>query len=204
MGIYLPTISFLIEPNEIPQNHLETYNDIIPLLEKYHKNFYQCTTRGYHHLELFRRMIEDFNLPNSDFYQKECAVAFNEECVKLNQNLKIIEQFILNDASKLVNNLIKQEKRSLEMIINNNKFNKKTEDNYRKKSVEHIKELTNFSFAKYYEEAVISNDISQYDQSSNFDDNEYKPVLVWLKTQLYLLDKAVTNNKAFVNVMITP
>ncbi len=204
MGIYLPTISFLIEPNEVPKKQLETYNDIIQLLEKYHKKLYQCTTKGYNHLELFRRMITDFNLPKADFYQKECAVAINEECIILHQSLKTIEQFILNDTTQLIDNLVKQEKRLMEMIFNNNRLNKKTKDNYRQRSIERIEEITNFSFAKYYAEAIVSKDISQYDQSSEYADNEYKVLLHWLKTQIFIVNKAITNKKALIHVMITP
>jgi hypothetical protein len=210
MGIYLPTISFLIKPEEIPKIQLETYNDIIPLLEKYHKKFYQCTTRGYYHLALLSRIVADFKLPKIDFYQKGCSVAFKDECTTLYQSLKRIEQFVLNNDSQIVDNLIEEEKRTWEMIYNRemlfkrDKPNEITKENYRKKSIQRITELTNFSFAKYYAEAEINRDISEYDETSQYGDNKYKIVLIWLKVQIFILNKAITDKKALIHVVITP
>src|SRR5690554_1537213 len=111
MGIYLPTLSFLIEHHEIPDTAVESWNDVTHLLEKYHDHefCYKCTTRGYGHLVCFTELAELLhidglrNYPNKDIFVKE-------QIQELSEKLKPIESIILETPETINGLLAKREK----------------------------------------------------------------------------------------------
>lgn len=208
MGIYLPTISFLIEKEEIPLKPIETLEEASLLLEKYYQEnyFFQCTTRGYNHLELFRRMVEEFQLPEVDFYQEEYNALPPEKCRVLLNSLQKIEQLFLEESSKITENLISQEKKMWQVFINNNSLNKKTQERYVKEAEKKFDWFKALSVLDLYQKIPITKDIDDFGLHDIYKEehHEYIAVFYWLKAQLYLLEKAVKQQKAMMHIWISP
>ncbi len=205
MGIYLPIFSFLIEPFEVPEKAPETYNDIIPLLEKYHKKSFQFTTKGYHHTELLRRMINDFRLPSINFYLEECAIIKPQDCPTLLEELKTIEHYILNDSQTLNDNLINEEQSLWELFDNNKELNKNTKTNKLSYLEKRITLLKSLSLAETYQEISIQKEVSTFDLQDAYGNgyHDLLAILYWVKTHIHLLKEAVANKKALCYVWIT-
>ena len=70
MGIYLPTITSIIDASDVMEIAPDTWHGAEHLLKKYWEsgNSYQCTTNGYNHLNLFFDPISNFKLKDISIY----------------------------------------------------------------------------------------------------------------------------------------
>jgi len=205
MGIYLPTISFLIEHYEIPDTAVESWNDVTHLLEKYHDHefCYKCTTRGYGHLVCFTELAELLqisglkNYPSKDIFVKE-------QTQELSEKLKSIENIIL-ETPEIINGLLAKREENLWNILQENHPEYCTEDRkrYHLQRIDFFRQL---NIKKIYQQAPLLKDISEFDLQDKFTDkyDEVIAVLYWLKTQLYLLAEATKQDKAFAYITLTP
>jgi len=206
MGIYLPTITCLIEENEIPDVIPNSYHAVQHLLEKYWKrdNAYLCTTKGYGHLEEFSRLRQYFNLKELSIYEGEVGFINQVDLKKIQNNLHETESLLLNKSKKMLqNHLIEQENR--EWMFSLKHIPEFNTEKYKQIHIENIKRLKQLDLTKIYKEAPLLKEISDFDLQDQFKEL-YHPIIVvlyWLKTQIYVANKGIKLNKSLMFVMIS-
>lgn len=205
MGIYLPTITSLINNQDVPTSAIETWQDAEYLLAKYYKEslYYTCTTRGYRHIDEFNKIIDAVS-------GNKVKTIFSEEvaCLKtdkLEYHLKIlieVEKVFIEQAELIKNILLNDEKTGYETLIKYYNEKPKYKEHYKQR----IQKIETLNLANIYNKATIQKEISEFDLQDTFKEN-YHPVIstaYWLKTQLFLTKQAIKHKKALLYVMLTP
>ncbi len=205
MGIYLPTITCLIDNKDVPNTSIETWHDVEYLLAKYYKEttYYSCTTRGYKHIGDFNRIIDAF-------FKNKIKTIYSEEVACLNSNeveslLKIflqVEEAIKKQPNLVKDILLNEEKNKYETLLDIYKEKPKQKEFYK----QIIKTIEAFDLANSYKKASIQKEISEFDLQDVFKDNYLSVIAMayWLKSQIFLLKKAIKHKKTILYVMLSP
>ncbi|MCH7399713.1 hypothetical protein MM236_17080 [Belliella sp. DSM 107340] len=207
MGTYMPAISVLVQSNEIPKQKAESYNDVLGILIKYNdeKTRYQCTTRGYEHIEIVSSLAKQLNIFHFDDYVNE--EVFFVEGDKLNmflEKLQAIENILLLHPKKIIEAYINIQQNRLELSKNEVAFT--TYEASKKQITETQTRLQNIDLTTVYKQAELNPDICEFSLKDEYQSN-YHPiisVLFWLKVQLFLFSKAINENKVYAHIYLTP
>ena len=204
MGIYLPTITCLIDNKDVPNMSIETWHDVEYLLAKYYKEslYYSCTTRGYRHIDEFSKIIDAVLNGVKTIYSEEVACL---KIDKLEHHLKILIEVekVFMEQPKLVKNiLLNDEKTRYNLLEEYYKEKPKYKEHYKQR----IQKIETLNLANIYKKATIQKEISEFNLQDALKD-DYHPVIstvYWLKTQLFLTKQAIKHKKALLYVMLIP
>lgn len=209
MSTYIPTMSILVDKDQLPKNIEKDENVLLQFLDDFYEKttFYQCTTRNYEHTETIRRVAEHLQLKVLDFLQEECKVIPLEVLPALQIDLQIFTDFI-NDNEQIKEYLLADWNNQLEsnrkVIIAN--FSEKEFEKTKRYLEEQKAIIHALNFSEIYQQADIVADISEFDLQDKFSPNYYHfiPVLYWLKTFDFVVEQAVKQKKSIIHIMIYP
>ena len=111
MGIYLPTITCLIDTSDVMKIAPDTWHGAEHLLKKYWNTpySYQCTTNGYNHLSIFYDPLVNCKLDNIAVYNKEVGFVENKKLKPLLDQLQDYEKLFLEKSEYLKESLLAKE-----------------------------------------------------------------------------------------------
>jgi len=204
MGIYLPTVSCLIEKTEIPSALPESYHDITHLLEKYWSSeySYSCTTKGYEHTVFFELLAGSLDLKFSKIYSREVGFLTPEEASYLKADLCKLKDIFRSNSKIIVQSFINRAKQILESVA---RYAPEHRQSIRKQQIDEIEQIKNIDFQEIVDRAALLKEISSFDLSDMFG-KDYHPIIstiYWIKTQIHLLEAADIMDKAFMYVVIS-